>query len=40
MSASVRVKDDGFFSTGHSPFLADVFAGGVSYKIFDKALAA
>jgi hypothetical protein len=35
MSASVRVKGDWFFNTGQSPFLADVFAGSVSARIFD-----
>jgi hypothetical protein len=34
---SASVKSDWFFSTGQSPFLADVFAGNVSARIFDRA---
>jgi hypothetical protein len=37
ISASVRVKGDRFFSTGQSPFLADVFASNDSARIFDRA---
>jgi site-specific recombinase XerC len=32
ISASARVKGDWFFSTGQSPFLADIFAGSVSTR--------
>jgi hypothetical protein len=37
MSASARVMGNWFFSTGQSPFLADVFAGSVSTRIFNMA---
>jgi hypothetical protein len=40
ISASARVNGDWFFSTGQSPFLADVFAGSVSARIFDMAFGA
>jgi hypothetical protein len=37
ISASARFKGEWFFSTGQSPFLADVFAGRATARIFDMA---